>query len=275
MIEHLLLTERNGLLPHPITYSQVNPSTHPISAQELQIHGFKKIQYYWLHIPTGLINASILWVRTEQYANLLIELWNNIGGLTWKYSLVPFSVGDNSDHKKDIPEEKRMKIENWAVIFPPSVSPYTPPELLKQSLQGEIFGHPKFNDGKRITTSSIVGKNSRNEILTHSGSIYELGQIDPAYEAQFPDAKNKLLSSLPLPHCLAESTKTVFKRVINMGYKVYKLQNTSGFSSEKPSIIIQKGDPGWEIAYNKWLRGENPTDSELWKYGIFACTKRK
>ncbi len=94
-----------------------------------------------------------------------------------------------------------MRIENWAVVFPPSISPYTPPELLKQSLQGEVFGHPKCNDGRRITTSSIVGKNNRNEILTYSGGTYELGQIDPAYEAQFPGAKNKLLSSLPLLEC--------------------------------------------------------------------------
>jgi hypothetical protein len=91
-----------------------------------------------------------------------------------------------------------MRIENWAVVFPPSISPYTAPELLKQSLQGEIFGHPKFNDGKFVTTSSIIGKNSRNEILTLSGSTYELGQIDPGYEEKFPNAKNILLNNLPL-----------------------------------------------------------------------------
>ena len=197
-MKQILLTEKNGLLPYPITYSQVDPVKHPISAQDLRSNGYKEIKYYWLHIPTGLINTSILWVGAERYANPLIGLWNNIGGLTWKYSLIPFTVGDNSDHKKDIPEEKRMRIENWAVIFPPSISPYTPPELLKQSLQGKVFGNPRFNDGKFVTTSSITGKNSRNEILTHSGSAYELGEIDPTYEAQFPNAKNILLRSLPL-----------------------------------------------------------------------------
>lgn len=59
-----------------------------------------------------------------------------------------------------------------------------------------------------------------------------------------------------------------------MAYKICKLQNTSGFSSEKPGIIIQEGDPGWEVAYKKWLKNENPTDSELWKHGAFAITQK-
>lgn len=55
-----------------------------------------------------------------------------------------------------------------------------------------------------------------------------------------------------------------------MGYKVYRLQNTP--KHEKPSIMIQEGDSGWETAYEKWLNGKNPTDSNLWERGIFALT---
>lgn len=85
-----------------------------------------------------------------------------------------------------------MRIENWAVVSVGN-NPYTP-----LSLQGRVFGHPRFDDGKRITTSSIVGKNSKNEILTASGSSYELGQVDRSYEAKFPDAKNRLLGTIAI-----------------------------------------------------------------------------
>lgn len=88
-----------------------------------------------------------------------------------------------------------MKIENWSVVNV-TLSPYSAPETGQPSLQGMVFGHPRFVDVTHITTSMIVGKNQENEILTKSGSAYVLGEIDPNYEKQFPDAKNRLLGSL-------------------------------------------------------------------------------
>lgn len=56
-----------------------------------------------------------------------------------------------------------------------------------------------------------------------------------------------------------------------MGYKVYKLQNAPG--CEKPDIVIQECTPEWEVAYQRWLNGKNPTDSKLWERGVIACTR--
>lgn len=89
-----------------------------------------------------------------------------------------------------------MRIENWAVITPAD-DPYKVPELRKPSLQGKVFGHPRFEDGHRVTTSSIQGKTETGEVVTYSGSHYKLGQIDPSYEERFPGSRKKLLDFLP------------------------------------------------------------------------------
>lgn len=88
-----------------------------------------------------------------------------------------------------------MKIENWAVVSPVK-SPYDSPELVGPSLNGQVFGHPRFPDGKWVTTSTICGINEENEVTTMSGSSYELGQVRESYEEMFPGAKGRLLSSL-------------------------------------------------------------------------------
>jgi hypothetical protein len=90
-----------------------------------------------------------------------------------------------------------MIIENWAVITP-TPDRYAAPETLTQCLHGEVFDHPRFEDGHRVTTSSIRGKTETGEVVTHSGSIYDLGQIDEAYEVAFPGARKRLLDSLTI-----------------------------------------------------------------------------
>jgi len=87
-----------------------------------------------------------------------------------------------------------MKIENWSVINCPG-SPYDPPELWIPRLHGKVYGHPRFEEGKDIATSRIVG--IEGELLvTHSGSQYELGIVDPDYEKAYPDARKRLFKSL-------------------------------------------------------------------------------
>lgn len=88
-----------------------------------------------------------------------------------------------------------MIIKNWSVVTT-NINPYQAPETQGRSLQGRVFGHPKFDDGTEITTSSICGIGDQGEILTTSGSSYILGQVDPAYEKKFSNAKNRLLISL-------------------------------------------------------------------------------
>jgi len=83
-----------------------------------------------------------------------------------------------------------MRIENWAVV---SIidCPFTAP-----ALRGQVFGNPRFEDGQYVFTSSIGSKSDQDEVVTMSGSVYELGQASPAYEEKFPGARDRLLGSL-------------------------------------------------------------------------------
>lgn len=88
-----------------------------------------------------------------------------------------------------------MRLENWSVVVQPTANPYMAPEQLKSCLHGKIYGHSRFEDGSNVTTSEIIGIN-KDKIETYSGSIYELGKVDPLYEKKYPDAKNRLIASL-------------------------------------------------------------------------------
>lgn len=55
-----------------------------------------------------------------------------------------------------------------------------------------------------------------------------------------------------------------------MAYEIHKLQNVSGGSDETPEIAVQKGDPEWDKSLETWKQGKPPTDSPLWKRGVFA-----
>jgi len=70
-------------------------------------------------------------------------------------------------------------IENWNVR---SVArdEYDPPEVQGILVSGMVFDSPKFDDGTRITTSTVVAI-SGNEVNTRSGSVYRLGNPNPDY----------------------------------------------------------------------------------------------
>ncbi|MDY6958323.1 MAG: hypothetical protein SVK08_04125 [Halobacteriota archaeon] len=77
-----------------------------------------------------------------------------------------------------------MKLENWSVVS--NATPYTAPEAIVPSLQGYVYNHPKHEDGKHVITSHIVAVYGR-KVQTWSGSIYELGKVDPKYQEAYPD----------------------------------------------------------------------------------------
>lgn len=85
-------------------------------------------------------------------------------------------------------------ITNWSVT--PENDAYGAPECCTMHLQGNVHGHPRFYSGKFVRTSAIIGKKC-GLVVTSSGSEYELGEPDPAYENQFPGARKRLLDSLP------------------------------------------------------------------------------
>jgi hypothetical protein len=57
---------------------------------------------------------------------------------------------------------------------------YAAPELGRNYLQGDVFGHPRHEDGKNVTTSRISKVKGRL-VKTRSGSVYRLGRIKPEY----------------------------------------------------------------------------------------------
>ena len=94
----------------------------------------------------------------------------------------------------DIQNEKTAKtakttgdIDNFSfkeIILPPwNVSIYTGPELYvsRSVIEGKVFNHEKYEDGKLITTS-VIKKIVNGIIYTETGSTYTLRNAEPKYE---------------------------------------------------------------------------------------------
>lgn len=70
--------------------------------------------------------------------------------------------------------------------------PYDAPETVAYFLRGHIYDHPDHADGTTVETSPIVGAVD-GKIRTRSGSLYELGEPHPDYEAAYHGARERLL----------------------------------------------------------------------------------
>lgn len=84
-----------------------------------------------------------------------------------------------------------MRLKNWYVTGGYD-SEFIAPEFRKYHLQGNVYGHPNFKDGDPVTTSRIMeisDKGSYKEVITRSGSVYELYKedVDKDVERYFPD----------------------------------------------------------------------------------------
>lgn len=88
-----------------------------------------------------------------------------------------------------------IKINNWAMVTK-MLSPYHAPEQGIQCLNGNVENHPRYEPGKNVTTSEIIGKRF-GFVVTRSGSLYELGEPASEYEKQFPGSKQRVLTALP------------------------------------------------------------------------------
>lgn len=88
----------------------------------------------------------------------------------------------------------KINMENWSVAY--SGDEYTAPEARIPILRGDVVGHPNLGDAKGITTTRIIGKRGEN-IVVKSGKEYILGIVDAEYEKLYPNAKERLLKSLP------------------------------------------------------------------------------
>lgn len=81
-------------------------------------------------------------------------------------------------------------MKNWAVIS--RATPYTAPELMTSQLQGNAHGHPRFEDGTLVLTSSIIGvkDGGDHKIVETRNTLYTIRpeDVDPNYEELFPGA---------------------------------------------------------------------------------------
>jgi hypothetical protein len=87
-----------------------------------------------------------------------------------------------------------MKLQHWSVRIRPW-GQLESPEREGSCLYALVTGHPLHHDGKEVITSPLIARRT-NCVVTRSGSEYELGEPDPAYEALFPNALQRLLARL-------------------------------------------------------------------------------
>jgi hypothetical protein len=59
---------------------------------------------------------------------------------------------------------------------------YDAPETQVKYLQGDVYGHSRFSNGKNICTSSLVLLDIENKRAKTQNTEYILGQIDPEYQ---------------------------------------------------------------------------------------------
>ena len=67
-------------------------------------------------------------------------------------------------------------LKDWAIVESPKTveNKYLAPELRKYYLIGHVYGHPKFSDGRRITTSRIMDYRMNTRIITTRNTNYQL-----------------------------------------------------------------------------------------------------
>ena len=67
---------------------------------------------------------------------------------------------------------KTVTIKNWRVVAGPS-TPYTAPECIGRHLQGEVYDHPRFTDGDRVTSSEL--QSMEDGVAVPCNTTYHLG----------------------------------------------------------------------------------------------------
>lgn len=123
----------------------------------------------------------------------------------WTTGLGFFDVHFPKDTVRDLTHEEEIRfglvlpdnppvtiLNNWSIVG--VNDPYKAPELQVFRLHGVVTGHPRLEDGEVITTTRLRGK--RNGYVATRNTLYQVGDVDPAYEKEFPGAKERLFASL-------------------------------------------------------------------------------
>ena len=78
-------------------------------------------------------------------------------------------------------EQKLVGIENWSIVAGNQLTPYQAPELQTYKIRGEVHGHPRFEDGDSIVTSTIILREGR--FVETANTRYHLGYPSMDYTA--------------------------------------------------------------------------------------------
>jgi len=74
------------------------------------------------------------------------------------------------------------RLENWSIRYWCGAALFAAPEQQSKHLAGNVYGHYKHEDGKKVVTSSIRDINPElRTVETKSGSTYTLGAPDPKW----------------------------------------------------------------------------------------------
>ena len=85
----------------------------------------------------------------------------------------------------NVVKSKKYRLENWSAT---TVHDY-------ESLQGNVYGHPEFEDGTFIVACVISSVSEDGIVTTINGAEYILGEVDPDYEAECPNTKERLIKA--------------------------------------------------------------------------------
>jgi len=80
-------------------------------------------------------------------------------------------------------ESRKYRMENWSTTM---LFGY-------QALQGDVYGHEEFEDGTHIVACIISSVSEDGIVTIVNGSEYILGEVDPNYETEYPNAMERLI----------------------------------------------------------------------------------
>lgn len=103
------------------------------------------------------------------------------------------------ENESDLTEVMRtVRIEEWSIGRSKPKDPYKPPEQRSFVLNGCVYGHPKFADGKRVSTSAIC-RSCGNTVETMNNT-YRLGKPSPDYVRWYEEKYGRPLPAAPFDH---------------------------------------------------------------------------
>ena len=72
------------------------------------------------------------------------------------------------------------KMRNWSIVGA-QLTPYQAPEMQTKQLRGEVFGHERFADGERVTTSTILERRGHEVVTENTTYWLDMKDVCPDY----------------------------------------------------------------------------------------------